>query len=49
MIKLEVLNSSESTVEFNAHFIEGLNSPQIHHERSTFVQEKGVWYYVDAY
>jgi SEC-C motif-containing protein len=48
-IKLVVLNSSESTVEFNAHFIEGLNSPQIHHERSNFVQEKGVWYYVDAY
>ena len=48
-IKLDVLNSSESTVEFNAHFIEGLNSPQIHHERSNFVLENGIWYYVDAY
>lgn len=47
-LKLEVINSTENTVEFKAHFVQGLNSPEIHHELSTFIQENGKWYYVDG-
>lgn len=45
-LKLEVINSTENTVEFKAHFVQGLNAPQIHHEHSTFIKENDKWYYV---
>jgi SEC-C motif domain protein len=33
-------------VEFKAYYIDAQNKPQIHHEKSVFVKEKGVWYYL---
>ena len=47
-LKLEVLNSTDTTVEFKAYFREGMGIPQVHHEYSNFVCEEGRWYYVDA-
>jgi len=46
--KLEVLNVTPTTVEFKAYFLDHNKTPQIHHEFSTFVQEDGIWYYVDG-
>jgi SEC-C motif-containing protein len=46
--KLEVLDATDSTVTFNAYFIDDRNQPQIHHEKSSFILEKENWYYVDG-
>jgi len=46
--KLEVLNFTATTIEFKAYFLDQNKRPQIHHEFSTFVQEDGIWYYVDG-
>ena len=46
--KLEILNSSETIVEFKAHYIDSFQLAQIHYEKSTFKQEEGSWYYVDG-
>lgn len=46
--KLEVLNSTETTVEFKAYFTDVFGQNQIHHELSTFIKEKGLWFYVDG-
>lgn len=46
--KLEVLTATATVVEFKAYYIDASKNPQIHHERSTFVQEDGLWYYVDG-
>jgi SEC-C motif-containing protein len=48
-LKLEVLKTTESTVEFKAYYVHGLSPIQVHHERSNFKKEDGRWYYVDAY
>jgi SEC-C motif-containing protein len=47
-IKLEVLNSTETTVEFKAYYLDNLLHAQIHHEKSAFMKEGGSWYYVDG-
>jgi len=47
-LKLEIVESLPTVVEFKAHYTQGLNPPQIHHERSTFVLENGKWYYLDG-
>lgn len=47
-LKLEVLNATETTVEFKAYYLDGLLRAQVHHEKSTFVKEEGNWYYVDG-
>ncbi|WP_310555533.1 YchJ family metal-binding protein [Flavobacterium sp.] len=47
-IKLEILNFSETIVEFKAHYLDVNKKPQIHHEKSTFKNENGIWYYVDG-
>lgn len=47
-LKLEIIKSTEYTVEFNAYFVQGLNQPEIHHELSTFTKEDGKWYYVNG-
>ncbi len=47
-VKLEIIRSFDATVEFKAHFVEGLKSPEIHHERSTFKEENGRWYFLDG-
>jgi SEC-C motif-containing protein len=47
-LKLEIISCVGAIVEFKAHFVEGLNSPEIHHERSTFQKENGRWYFLDG-
>lgn len=44
-LKLEVLERTENTVKFNAHFSEN-GIPDVIHENSKFVKEKNVWYYL---
>ena len=46
--KLEILNSSENTVEFKAYFLNSNDKPQTHYEFSTFRFENSAWYYVDG-
>ncbi|MBZ4033946.1 hypothetical protein K6T82_04165 [Flavobacterium sp. 17A] len=46
--KLEILSSSENTVEFKAYFLDSANKPQVHYEFSIFKFENGAWYYLDA-
>ena len=47
-VKLEVLNATENQVEFEAYFIDSNLKAQIHHEKSTFKKENGIWFYVDG-
>lgn len=44
-IKLEVLEATETTVQFKAYYLDSQLVPQIHHEFSTFKKESGLWYY----
>lgn len=46
--KLEIIKSTETTVEFKAFYIDSNSQPRIHHEHSSFKLEKGKWYYVDG-
>lgn len=46
--KLEILSSSENTVEFKAYFLDSDNKAQVHYEFSTFKFENGAWYYLDG-
>lgn len=47
-IKLEILATTETTVTFNAYYLDSQLKAQIHHEHSTFIFEKDNWYYVDG-
>jgi SEC-C motif-containing protein len=47
-LKLEVINTSETTVEFKAFFLDEGKHSQVHHELSTFKKVDGIWYYVDG-
>lgn len=47
-LKLEIVHAEENQVEFMAYYFDENLVGQIHHEKSTFKQEKGVWYYVDG-
>lgn len=46
--KLEIISSTENTVEFKAYYLDEIKQIQIHHEFSTFKQENGSWFYVDG-
>ena len=46
--KLEIINFSETIVEFKAYYVDENNNDQIHHEKSKFRQEQGNWFYVDG-
>ncbi|MEO8252980.1 MAG: YchJ family metal-binding protein [Flavobacterium sp.] len=46
--KLEILNSTPTTVEFKAYYLDQNKKSHIHHEFSTFVQEDGIWFYLDG-
>ena len=46
--KLEIINATQNTVEFKAYFLDKNMQPQIHHEKSTFVNENGNWFYADG-
>jgi SEC-C motif-containing protein len=43
--KLEIISSSETEVEFKAHFLWD-NEPHTIHEHSLFKFNKGQWYYI---
>ena len=47
-LKLEILSSKTSgdwgTVEFKAYYREN-EEIRLHHEKSTFLRDKGIWYY----
>ena len=47
-LKLEVLASTETTVKFNAYFLDENLKAQIHKEYSFFKLENGNWFYVDG-
>ena len=47
-IQLEVLASTETTVKFNAHYLDFQGKAQVHEEHSTFILENGSWFYVDG-
>ena len=44
-LQLEIIDFSENTVEFKAHFLDVHKQKQVHHELSTFIFEDGNWYY----
>ncbi|MFY8097159.1 MAG: YchJ family protein [Flavobacterium sp.] len=45
-LKLEVLESTATTVTFKAYFLDAQGQPQVHHEKSTFKEVQGKWFYV---
>ena len=47
-LKLEIINTTENTVEFKAYFLDNALQSHIHHELSTFIFENGSWFYVDG-
>ncbi len=47
-LKLEILNSTETTVEFKAYYKDSDKLIHVHHEFSTFKKENEIWYYVDG-
>lgn len=47
-IKLEILKSTENTVEFKAYYLDYRLNAQVHHEKSTFIKERENWYYLDG-
>ena len=46
--KLEIISSTENTVEFKAYFKDENNVNQVHYEFSTFKKENDNWFYVDG-
>jgi SEC-C motif domain protein len=47
-LRLEILAVTETTVTFNAYYLDGNLKAQIHYEHSTFKLENGKWFYVDG-
>lgn len=47
-LKLEVIVSTASTVEFKAYYLDENLQAQVHHEKSSFKQENGNWFYVNG-
>jgi SEC-C motif-containing protein len=47
-LKLEVLDATQTTVEFKAYYLDGRLRAQVHHEKSIFMKEGENWYYVDG-
>lgn len=47
-LKLEVIEATENTVTFKAYYLDFQLNAQIHHEKSTFKNENGSWFYVDG-
>ena len=46
-LKLDILDVTTNIVEFKAYYKEG-SDIQVLHERSNFIQENGIWLYVDG-
>ncbi|MFZ4861817.1 YchJ family protein [Sphingobacterium sp. Mn56C] len=47
-MQLAVLKTTATTVEFEAHYLDPDLNTQIHHEKSTFKQLHGRWFYLDG-
>lgn len=47
-LKLEVVKTTETIVEFKAYFMDSSLQSHCHHEKSTFKKEGEQWYYVDG-
>jgi SEC-C motif-containing protein len=47
-LKLEILKATDTIVEFKAYYLDSNLRAQVHHEKSTFVNLQGSWYYVDG-
>ena len=47
-LRLEILAVTETTVTFNAYYLDENLKAQIHYEYSTFKLENGKWFYVDG-
>ena len=47
-VKLEIINTSETIVEFKAFYLDNKIKYQIHHEKSIFKKEDESWFYVDG-
>ena len=47
-MQLEIVKSTNNTVEFRAHYLDMNNNVQIHHEKSNFKQLQNVWFYYDG-
>ena len=45
---LEIINFSGNFVEFKATYLDKKNQLQVHHEKSTFINFRNAWYYVDG-
>ena len=46
-LKLNIINSYDNIVEFKAYYKEN-NKTDVLHEKSTFIQENGMWKYQDG-
>ena len=46
-LKLNIINSYDNVVEFKAYYKEN-NKTDVLHEKSTFIQEDGMWKYNDG-
>ena len=47
-LQLDIINFTNNTVEFKAHFLDSKLQKQVHHELSTFIFENGSWFYVNG-
>lgn len=47
-VKLEIINAPENKVEFKAYYLDNKLQAHVHHEKSTFINERGRWYYLDG-
>jgi SEC-C motif domain protein len=47
-IKLKVIETTETTVNFEAYYLDSQRKAKIHFEKSTFILENGNWFYVDG-
>ncbi|MBL1409351.1 YchJ family protein [Sphingobacterium faecale] len=47
-LKLEIINSTQNTVEFRASYKDQANVQHVHHEKSNFKELQGQWYYIDG-
>ena len=47
-LKLEIIATTENTVDFKAYYRDANKQTHIHHEFSNFMQENGSWFYVDG-
>ena len=47
-LRLEILAATETTVTFNAYYLDENLKAKIHYEHSTFKLENGKWFYVNG-